>query len=67
MVKLHIQYIVDTRGRRRAIQLPWHEFRRLAERLEDLDDVTYVKAHRQDQKIPMADVHRPTKRSRSHV
>lgn len=62
MVKLHTQYIVDTKGRRRAVQLPFHEFRHLIDLIEDLEDLAYLKAHRHDKLIPMAKVHASLKR-----
>ncbi len=62
MVKLHAQYVVDTRGRRRAIQLPLNEFRRLIDVLEDLEDIAYLKAHRHEKLTPMAKVHAFLKR-----
>ena len=62
MVKLHAQYIVDTKGRRRAVQLPFNEFRRLVDLIEDLEDLAYLKAHRRDKLIPMAKVHASLKR-----
>jgi len=57
MVKLHAQYIVDTNGRRRAVQLPLNEFRQLIELCEDAEDIAYLKAHRHEKLIPMAKVH----------
>ena len=57
VVKLHAQYVTDARGRRRAIQLPLGEFRRLVDLLEDLEDIAYLKAHRREKLIPMAKVH----------
>ena len=57
MVTLHAQYIVDTKGRRRAVQLPLNEFRRLVDLIEDLEDLAYLKAHRREKLIPMAKVH----------
>ena len=65
MVRLHAQYIVDTKGRRRAVQLPFNEFRRLVDLIEDLKDVAYLKAHRCDPLIPMAKVHASVKRTTS--
>jgi len=61
MTKLHAQYVVDVRGRRRAIQLPLNEFKRLLDLLEDLGDLAYLKAHRRDRLLPMAKVHAPLK------
>ena len=63
MVKLHAQYIVDTKGRRRAVQLPFNEFRRLVDLIEDLEDIAHLKAHRREKLIPMAKVHASLKRS----
>ena len=57
MVKLHTQYIVDAKGRRRAVQLPFNEFRRLIDLIEELEDIAYLKAHRHGKLIPMAKVH----------
>ena len=57
MVKLHAQYVVDTKGRRRAIQLPLSEFRHLIDVLEDLEDIAYLKQHRHEKLIPMTKVH----------
>jgi len=62
MTTLHTQYVVDDKGRRRAVQLRLSEFRRLIELLEDLEDLAYIKAHRHDKLIPMAKVHAPPKR-----
>lgn len=57
MVTLHAQYVVDSRGRRRAVQVPLKEFQQLIELLEDLEDIAYLKAHRHDKLISMAKVH----------
>lgn len=62
MVKLHTQYLVDSKGRRRAVQVPFKEFRQLIDLLEDVEDITYLKAHRHDKLIPMAKVHASLKR-----
>ena len=62
-VKLHTQYLVDRRGRRHAVQLPFHEFQRLIELIDDLEDVAYLKAHRHDKLLPMTKVHASLKRS----
>jgi len=63
MVKLHTHFVVDARGRRRAVQLPLKDFRRLIEHLGDLDDIAYLNAHRHDKLIPMAKVHASLKRA----
>lgn len=57
MTTLHAQYVVDARGRRKAVQLPLDEFRRLIDFLEDLEDLAHLKAHRFAKLIPMAKVH----------
>jgi hypothetical protein len=62
MVKLHPQYVLDSTGRRRAVQLPLSEFHQLIELCEDLEDIAYLKAHRHDKLIPMARVHASLKR-----
>ncbi len=62
MIKLDFQYVVDVRGRRRAVQLSVREFQRLVDLLEERDDVAYVKAHRHDRLVPMAAVHSRSKR-----
>lgn len=59
MTTLHTQFVVDHKGRRRAVQLPLSEFRRLIDLLEELEDLAYLKAHRRDRLIPMAKVHAP--------
>lgn len=38
MPRMSTQYIVDSRGRKRAVVLPIKEFDRLMERLEELED-----------------------------
>lgn len=63
MVMLHTQFLVDTKGRRHAVQLPLKEFRRLIEVIEDLEDIAYIKAHRHEPLIPMAKVHASGKRA----
>lgn len=63
MVKLHAQYIVDPRGRPQAVQLPFREFRRLVDLIEDLDDIAYLKTHRPKKLIPMEKVHASLKRA----
>ncbi len=63
MVTLHAQYVIDTRGRRQAVQLPVGEFRRLLNFIEDLEDLAYLKAHRHDPLIPMTKVHASLKRT----
>ena len=61
MVRLHAQYVVDKRGRRRAVQLPLNEFRRLIELCEDLEDIAHLKSHRHEPLMPMAKVHAAVK------
>ena len=63
MVNLHPQYVLDATGRRRAVQLPLSEFRRLIDLCEDLEDIAYIKAHRHEKLIPMAKVHASLKRA----
>ena len=62
MIKLDFQYVVDIRGRRRAVQLSIPEFQRLVDLLEARHDAAYVKAHRRDRLIPMSAVHGRSKR-----
>ncbi len=38
MLKVHEKYVVDERGRKTAVMLDVREYRRLMERLEDLED-----------------------------
>lgn len=57
MIKLHLRYVRDAKGRRRAVSLPFNEFRRLIDLIEDLEDIAYLKAHRRDKLLPMAQVH----------
>lgn len=38
MLKVHEKYVVDERGRKTAVVLNVREYRRLLERLEDLED-----------------------------
>ena len=63
MVRLHTSYLVDRKGRRHAVQLPFKEFRRLIELVEDIEDIAYLKAHRRDKLTPMAKVHASLKRA----
>ena len=63
MVKLHAQYVIDSRGRRRAVQVPLKEFQQLVDLLEDVEDIAYLKAHQHEKLIPMANVHAGLKRT----
>ena len=63
MVSLHPQYVLDATGRRRAVQLPLSECRRLIDLCEDLEDIASIKAHRHETLIPMANVHASLKRA----
>ncbi len=38
MLKVREKYLIDERGRKTAVVLPVREYRRLMERLEDLED-----------------------------
>ena len=38
MLKAREKYLIDERGRKTAVVLPVREYRRLMERLEDLED-----------------------------
>ena len=66
MVAFHAQYVVDVKGRRRAVQVPIKikEFEHLIELLEDIEDIRYLKAHRHDKLIPMEKVHASLKHTR---
>lgn len=63
MITLHTQFIVDGRGRTRAVQLPVREYRKLVDLVEDFDDIAYLKAHRHEKLVPMAKVHASLKRA----
>ncbi len=39
MIKLHEEYVVDEKGKRRAILLPYDEWIKIIEELEELEDI----------------------------
>lgn len=48
MITTHEQFIVDSDGQRKAVVLPWHEWKEVLEALEELDDIrAYEEAKRQ--------------------
>ena len=55
MLKLHEEYIVDEKGKRSAVILSWREYQRLLELLEDLADSQYIKEHRKEGRISLAE------------
>lgn len=55
MVKLHEEYIVDENGRRSAVILRLREYQQLLELLEDLADRQYIKEHRKEGRISLAE------------
>ena len=53
-ITLHVLYVVDSKGRRRAVQLPWKEYRRLLAILEDAIDLRVAKKRLKESRIPFA-------------
>ncbi|HEX9756642.1 MAG TPA: hypothetical protein VGB26_02425 [Nitrospiria bacterium] len=45
-------YIVDKRGKKKAVIINMTEYKKLLDRLEDLEDVKYVKEHIAEDSIP---------------
>ena len=55
-VRLHEQFVLDKRGRPRAVQLPLREYKRLLAFLEDATDLRVAKERMQEPRIPLAQV-----------
>jgi hypothetical protein len=53
------QYIVDSRGRRKAVVISYRRFRQL---LEDLDDLTVVAARRHEKPVSLTEMERRLKK-----
>ena len=50
MVNIHPQYITDNSGNKLSIVLAMHEFKKIMEDLEELDDIRlYEEAHSDDE------------------
>lgn len=61
-VTLHEQFVLDKRGRPRAVQLPLKEYRRLLDFLEDAADLQVAKERLKEPRIPFAQVTADLKR-----
>lgn len=46
------KYIVDSEGKKTAVVLDIKEYKKILERLEDLDDIKYVKEHLAEESVP---------------
>jgi PHD/YefM family antitoxin component YafN of YafNO toxin-antitoxin module len=48
MINLHEEYVVDEKGNRKAILLPYEEWKKIIEELEELEDIRlYDKAKKE--------------------
>jgi hypothetical protein len=45
-------YIIDKYGKKKAVIIEMKEYQKLLERLEDLEDIRYVKEHMSEESIP---------------
>lgn len=52
MVPKKETYLVDHKGQRKAVVLDLEDYRRLLERLQDLEDIKYVKEHLTEETVP---------------
>lgn len=52
------KYIVDSQGKKTAVVLDIKEYKKILERLEDLDDIRYVKEHLAEESVPYEAVRR---------
>ena len=57
-------YIVDKRGKKKAVIIDMKEYQKLLERLEDLEDIKYVKEHIAEESIPYETVRRRSLRKK---
>lgn len=55
-VTLHESFVLDKRGRPRAVQLPLQEYRRLLAFLEDAADLRLAKERLHEPRIPLAHI-----------
>ncbi len=45
MIKLHQEYLIDEKGKKKAVVVPFAEWKKIREELEELDDIrAYDKA-----------------------
>jgi hypothetical protein len=52
-LKLHERFIIDDSGKRREVIMPISAYKKLLELLEDLEDVQYIKKHKDDEEITL--------------
>ena len=57
-------YIVDKRGKKKAVIIDMNEYQKLLERIEDLEDVKYVKEHIPEDSIPYETIRKRTLRKK---
>ncbi len=52
-LKLHEKFVVDDAGKRREVIMPISAYQRLLDLLEDIEDVYYIKKHKDDAEISL--------------
>lgn len=52
---LNEKYIVDNKGNRTGIVLDIDEYQRILELLEDIEDIKYIREHKNDERISLDD------------
>lgn len=55
-LRFHEQFLIDTKGRPKAVVIDIRDYRKLLQRLEDLEDVEYIKAHLREKTMPLEHV-----------
>ncbi len=61
MAPIKGQYLVDSKGRAKAVLINLRDYRRLMKLVQDLRDVKFIHRHRHEGLIPMEVVHRALK------
>lgn len=49
----HEQFVIDENGKRKAIIIPITTYQKMIEVIEDLEDVNYIKRHKNDNEISL--------------
>lgn len=52
-LNLHERFIINDQGKPTGVILTMHDYHKLVELVEDLEDIRYIKKHKRDSKITL--------------
>ena len=61
MAKVNKNYLVDSKGRKKAVLVDLKEYEHLLKLAEDMRDLNFIARHQQDELVAMAQVHKKLK------